>query len=213
MVTIEQKLSLFSKLLQQDIKAEIGDKIESMEKEYAEIISEHKRRADKDADDIIEHARKKGEIKRLELLSKAKMQTKKETMLTKEKYIGVFMEHLKARVLDFKATPEYKKFLKSSMNKLDDLKSYDTNFVLYMTKEDQAQYGEYVLSQLEATGMSKEKFTPAVKDESMIGGIILDSPLKNLRIDLSIATLIEDHRDEIVELLFQAIGEVGGLDE
>ena len=213
MVTIEQKLSLFSKLLQQDIKAEIGEKIEGMEKEYAEIMSEHKRKVDKDADDIIENARKKGEIKRLELMSKAKMQTKKQTMLTKEKYIGVFMEHLKARVVAFKATPEYKKFLGNSMSKLDDLRSYDTDIVLYMTKEDQAQYGEYVLTQLEATGISRDKFTPAVKEDSMIGGIILDSPLKNLRIDLSIATLMDDHRDEIVEMLFQAIGEVGGLDE
>lgn len=213
MVTIEQKLSLFSKLLQQDIKAEIGEKIEGMEKEYAEIMSEHKRKVDKDADDIIENARKKGEIKRLELISKAKMQTKKQTMLTKEKYIGVFMEHLKARVVAFKTTPEYKKFLENSMSKLDDLRSYDTDFVLYMTKEDQAQYGEYVLTQLEATGISRDKFTPAVKEDSMIGGIILDSPLKKLRIDLSIATLIDDHRDEIVEMLFQAIGEVGGLDE
>ena len=123
------------------------------------------------------------------------------------------MEHLKARVVAFKATPEYKKFLGNSMSKLDDLRSYDTDFVLYMTKEDQAQYGEYVLTQLEATGISRDKFTPAVKEDSMIGGIILDSPLKNLRIDLSIATLMDDHRDEIVEMLFQAIGEVGGLDE
>ncbi|MEG1147242.1 MAG: hypothetical protein RSD98_01455, partial [Niameybacter sp.] len=110
MVTIEQKLSLFSKLLQQDIKTEIGDKIESMEKEYEEIMLEHKRKVDKDADDIVEHARKKGEIKRLELISKAKMQTKKQTMFTKEKYIGVFMEHLKARIGVFKRTTEYKAY-------------------------------------------------------------------------------------------------------
>ena len=70
MVTIEQKLSLFSKLLQQDIKTEIGEKIEAMEKEYEEIMAEHKRKVD---NDIIEHSRKKAEIKRLDLISKAKM--------------------------------------------------------------------------------------------------------------------------------------------
>ena len=59
MVTIEQKLSLFSKLLQQDIKTEIGEKIEAMEKEYEVIMAEQKRKVDKDADDIIEHERKK----------------------------------------------------------------------------------------------------------------------------------------------------------
>ena len=213
MVTIEQKLSLFSKLLQQDIKAEIGNKIESMEKEYAEIMSEHKRKVDREADDITERARKKGEIKRLEILSKAKMQTKKQSMLTKEKYIGVFIDHLKEKVVAFKGTPEYKNYLKHVVSKLDNLQSYDTEFVVYMTEEDKQMYGEFVLEEIAASGISKDRLSLAVKDESMIGGIILDSPVKSLRIDLSISVLLEDHRDEIVEALFQAIGEVGGLDE
>ncbi|MEF9960217.1 MAG: V-type ATP synthase subunit E family protein [Niameybacter sp.] len=213
MVTIEQKLSLFSKLLQQDIKTEIGDKIESMEKEYEEIMLEHKRKVDKDADDIVEHARKKGEIKRLELISKAKMQTKKQTMFTKEKYIGVFMEHLKARIGVFKRTTEYKAYLTYITSKVEDLQSYHTDFVVYMTQEDHTQYGDYILEQLTSTGVAKERLSLAVRDDSMLGGIVLDSPVKNLRIDLSIAAVIEDHRDEIVEQLFQAIGEVGGLDE
>lgn len=213
MVTIEQKLSLFSKLLQQDIKTEIGEKIEGMEKEYDEIMSEHKRKVDKMADDIVENARKKGEIKRLELISKAKMQTKKESMVAKEKYIGVFIEHLKERIASFKSTPKYKDYLKHIISTLDNLKSYETDFIVHMTKEDNEMYGEYVLDTIVQGGISKDRLRLAVKDESMIGGIILDSPEKNLRIDLSISTVIEDHKDEIVEGLFNAIGEVGGLDE
>lgn len=213
MVTIEQKLSLFSKLLQQDIKTEIGDKIERMEKEYAQIISEHKRKIDKEADDITERARKKGEIKRLEVLSKAKMEAKKQTMLTKEKYIGIFIDHLKEKLVTFKTTPGYKAYLKQTMSKLENLQSYDTAFIIYMTEADTKMYGDFVLETIHETGISKDRLSLAVKDESMIGGIILDSPIKNLRIDLSISGLLEDHRDEIVEALFQAIGEVGGLDE
>lgn len=213
MVTIEQKLSLFSKLLQQDIKTEIGEKIEAMEKEYDEIMSEHKRKVDKTAEDIIEHARKKGEMKRLELISKAKMQTKKESMVAKEKYIGVFIEHLKERIVSFKSTPKYKDYLKHIISTLDNLNSYETDFIVYMTTEDKEMYGEYVLDTIVQGGISKDRLRLAVKEESMIGGIILDSPEKNLRIDLSISTVIEDHKDEIVEGIFNAIGEVGGLDE
>ena len=213
MVTIEQKLSLFSKLLQQDIKTEIGEKIEGMEKEYDEIMSEHKRKVDKTADDIIEHARKKGEMKRLELISKAKMQTKKESMVAKEKYIGVFIEHLKERIASFKKTSEYKDYLKHMTGTLENLDSYKTDFIVYMTEDDKEMYGEYVLDIIVQGGVSKEKLRLGIKDENMIGGIILDSPEKNLRIDLSISTVIEDHKDEIVEGIFNAIGEVGGLDE
>lgn len=213
MVTIEQKLSLFSKLLQQDIKTEIGEKIEGMEKEYDEIMSEHKRKVDKKADDIIEHARKKGEMKRLELISKAKMQTKKESMVAKEKYIGVFIEHLKERITSFKKTSEYKDYLRHMIGTLENLDSYKTDFIVYMTEDDKEMYGEYVLDIIAQGGISKDKLRLGIKEENMIGGIILDSPEKNLRIDLSISTVIEDHKDEIVEGIFNAIGEVGGLDE
>ena len=129
MVTIEQKLSLFSKLLQQDIKTEIGEKIEAMEKEYEVIMAEQKRKVDKDADDIIEHARKKAEIKRLELISKAKMKTKKESMIAKEKYIGVFIEHLKVRIMAFKETSSYKEYLERMIGTLEHLAAYDTDFI------------------------------------------------------------------------------------
>lgn len=213
MVTIEQKLSLFSKLLQQDIKTEIGEKIEAMEKEYEALMAEHKRKVDRDADDIIEHARKKAEIKRLELISKAKMKTKKESMIAKEKYIGVFIEHLKERIRHFKEAPGYKVYLDSIMATLEHLATYDTDFIVYMTADDQEKYGEYVLDQIALGGIPKERLHLEIKDESMLGGIILDSPVKNLRIDLSISTVIEDHKDEIVQQLFNAIGEVGGLDE
>lgn len=213
MVTIEQKLSLFSKLLQQDIKTEIGEKIEAMEKEYEVIMAEQKRKVDKDADDIIEHARKKAEIKRLELISKAKMKTKKESMIAKEKYIGVFIEHLKVRIMAFKETPSYKEYLERMIGALEHLAAYDTDFIVYMTAKDLEKYGEYVLDQIALGGIAKERLHLETKDESMIGGLILDSPKKNLRIDLSIYTVIEDHKDEIVEQLFNAIGEVGGLDE
>lgn len=213
MVTIEQKLSLFSKLLQQDIKTEIGEKIEGMEKEYDVVMLDHKRKVDNDANDIIEHARKKGEIKRLELISKAKMQTKKESMIAKEKYIGVFIEHLKERIEVFKDTDQYKAYLSHSIKTLDRLKSYETDFIVYMTESDKDKYGEYVLEQITQGGISRDRLSLEVKEESMIGGIILDSPEKNLRIDLSINAVIEDHKDEIVEEIFNAIGEVGGLDE
>ncbi|MEG1149170.1 MAG: hypothetical protein RSD98_11315, partial [Niameybacter sp.] len=110
-------------------------------------------------------------------------------------------------------TKEYKAYLTYITSKVEDLQSYHTDFVVYMTQEDHTQYGDYILEQLTSTGVAKERLSLAVRDDSMLGGIVLDSPVKNLRIDLSIAAVIEDHRDEIVEQLFQAIGEVGGLDE
>ena len=47
MVTIEQKLTLFSKLLNQDIKEEMDEKFAQLEKEFERKIAENKFAVDK----------------------------------------------------------------------------------------------------------------------------------------------------------------------
>ena len=72
MVTIEQKLTLFSKLLHQDIKEETDQKFYELEKEYEKISAESKICTDKEAAQIIEQAKRRAESKQIELISKGK---------------------------------------------------------------------------------------------------------------------------------------------
>ena len=53
MVTIEQKLTLFSKLLNQDIKEEMDEKFAELEKEFEKKIAENKFAVDKEATEIL----------------------------------------------------------------------------------------------------------------------------------------------------------------
>ncbi|MGL4799802.1 MAG: V-type ATP synthase subunit E [Cellulosilyticaceae bacterium] len=212
MVTLEQKLALFSKLLQQDVNTEIGEKIQNMEKQYEEIVQEHKRKVDREARHIAERAEKKGEEKRLELMSKAKMQTKMQSMYVKEKYIGIFITKLEEKFRAFSQTPEYKGYLEKLLHDLDGLGT-DNVFNIYMTKVDGEQYGEMVKGYLVGAGFNEAHLHLQEKSDAMLGGFILENPMKNLRIDLSVATLIQDHKEEIIHTIFAAIGEVGESNE
>ena len=66
MVTIEQKLTLFSKLLNQDIKEEMDEKFAELEKEFEKKIAENKFAVDKEATEIVEQARRRAETKKVE---------------------------------------------------------------------------------------------------------------------------------------------------
>lgn len=212
MVTLEQKLSLFSKLLQQDVQNEIGEKIENLEKEYEGIRQEHKRQVDKEARHIIERAEKKGEEKRLELISKARMQSKKQSVSAKEKYIEIFLKQLKERFKAFTATKDYELYLTGLIQNLKTLNPEDM-YTLYLTPADYENYGDFMKQELKRIGLDLAHYQFVADGPELLGGFILDEKSKNIRIDLSVNALIEDQKDDIVARIFAAIGEVGEANE
>ena len=65
MVTIEQKLTVFSKLLNQDIKEEMDEKFAQLDREYEKRLAESKFEVDRRAAEIVDQARKCAEIKNI----------------------------------------------------------------------------------------------------------------------------------------------------
>lgn len=213
MVTIEQKLSLFSKLLQQDIKDEIGGKLALIEEEYQAKQRLHNEEVDKEARLIVDKAIKRANIKKVEMTSKAKMQTKKQMMLSKEQCVNKCMEKLQNRVVGFVKTKEYQAYLLSGIDAIQALGKVQEQTVIYMTLEDIERYKDLVADRVAQMGIGKDYLRIEVCQTPIIGGIILEVPKENIRMDLSIATLIQDHKSLIVQRVFEAIGQVGEIGE
>lgn len=209
MVTIEQKLSLFSKLLQQDVKNDTIEKLELLDKEYEEKLVEHKALVDAESEVFIEEALKKAKIKRIETISKAKMDSKKHTMAAKEQKIDVFINKLKEKCREFVQTKDYEEYLKVQINRCKALKDDEDEYLVGMTHIDCDKYGNQVIEGLVEMGIRKERLVLTEKDDSIIGGFVLEVPKKNIRIDLSISAMLEEHKDTIVEKIFAAMEEDG----
>lgn len=213
MVTIEQKLSLFSKLVQQDIKNEINGKMSLIEEEYNQKQKEHNEAVDKEAKLMVDKAIKKAEIKRTELVSKAKMLAKKQIMSTKEQCVNQCIQRLKERTLEFVKSDSYESYLMSITESLKEVSNTQSQAIIYVTENDCAKYQGKILDKLEVLGMDKNNVQIKAYNNAIIGGIILEITEESIRMDLSIATLIEDHRALIVEQVFEAIEQVGGVSE
>lgn len=213
MVTIEQKLTLFSKLLNQDIKEEVDKKFSELEKEYEKRIAENKFAIDKEASEIVEQARRRAEIKKVELLSKGKLASKKDMMMMKEQLITRFMNALEEKIKIFTATNDYRVYLNQIIQELKSLKSWENDLVVYLTKSDYEHNKEFIKEALTGIGLKADKLSFEVAEEDILGGLVIKDLIFSTRIDESIRALLEEEKSQIIERISLAIGEAGELHE
>ncbi|MEG0013288.1 MAG: V-type ATP synthase subunit E family protein [Cellulosilyticaceae bacterium] len=213
MVTIEQKLSLFSKLLQQDIKDEISGKLALIEEEYKQKQIEHNEIVDKEARLMVDRAIKKAELKRTEMVSKAKMQAKKQAMTSKDKCVNLCMIQLKEHINKFIKSDAYEAYLLKVIDNIRNLGEIKNQIIIHMTKEDIQRYKEQVSSYLESLEIESSKVVIEACETPILGGVIVEIPSENIRMDLSIMTMLEDSKSYIVEQVFEAIEQVGEASE
>lgn len=213
MVTIEQKLTLFSKLLNQDLKEEIEKKSAELESEYGKILMAHKEEIDREALEIVEQAKRRAETKKLELISKGKMSSKKEAMLVKEKYINRFIKALEAKVDAFTLTTDYEAYLVREVASLIELKGYENNLEVYVTNRDFERHQGLIKKELIALGINEEMIDFKRCEMPILGGFIIQDPIMNMRIDGSMKSAIEDAKGQIVELITTKLEGVGDTNE
>lgn len=209
MVTIEQKLTLFSKLLNQDIKEENEKKMSELEAEYERRMAENKFAVDQEAANIIEQARRRGELKKVELISKGKLCSKKEMLLIKEALVTRFMAALESKVEAFTQTEDYKVYLESIIKGLGSLRGHEDHLEVYLTPADYDRYQGLIKENLAKIGLKVESLTFKVSTQEMLGGLVIKDTILNTRMDESIRELINEKKDEIIEKISIAIRKVG----
>lgn len=209
MATIEQKLTLFSKLLNQDIREEANEKLLALDKEYEKLMAENKFETDKQANEIVEQARKQAELKKVERISKGRMASKKEMMLIKEELVSHFMVQLDEKVKVFTKKPAYKDYLLKVIAGLNGLKDYENGLIVYLTEEDLKGNIEWIKKALCDAGIKGDSLSFEAAQEDILGGLIIKDPVLNMRVDESIRTMIGEAQEEIVEKISVAIEEAG----
>ena len=203
MVTIEQKLSLFSKLLHRTMTEKFTEEMEALKKEYDEKICMSNEAVDREAAETVNKAVKKAEAERVELLSRARISMKRESMAVKDKYCGILMSHLKDEIEKFILSDRYEAYLINLVNELLGEKQLSDNLIIYMKSGDMAKYGDVVKQEL----LKNRKWNIAFSEigDYIIGGLIAEDPVGHIRVNLSVEALLEDNRTYIMQVLFQAI--------
>jgi V/A-type H+-transporting ATPase subunit E len=212
MVTIEQKLSLFSKLLQQDIKNENARQIEEIDALYAEKIKAFREEVDQKVANLEAQARKKVEKEVAERLSRTKMETKRHILSAKEKCVQKFLEQLKKRVEDFKTTPKYQDFLAEATQNCVAFKASNHMLNLILDENEMQETGAFLTASLKKIGIPEARLKVVPAKYYLLGGFIIEDEVEKTRMDFSIANLIDAYKERIAEEVLTAVErEVSGV--
>lgn len=204
MVTIEQKLTLFYKLIAQSMDIELKEKLKNIEDIYSVKVEQSKKEVDKEAELIEERAKKKCEARKTESISKSKVIIKRDIMILKEKYFNEFMIELKQMLKEFVDSENYQKYLLQIVSKLsDELKEYENcNLVVILNNKDKDKYIDILNNCF--SKYENIKSTNFKTNNNIIGGLILE--VENTKIDLSIDSVLEENKTYIMQSVFESIG-------
>ena len=211
MITIEEKIKLFYKLLNQSMDIHLAEDLNELENSYEFKLEKLKNNVDKEAKEIEEKALKRSEIKRAESISKSKVIIKKDIMALKEKHYYIFMDKFKNILKEFVNSNEYESYLSKIISKLSDgIKNYkDSDLVLYVTNKDNDKYGDFIKNELN----KNNNYNVILKTtENIIGGIIAEFTEKNIKVDMSIDAVLGDNKTYIMQTIFETL-EAGDIND
>ncbi len=210
MVTIEQKLAMFSNLLHRSMNEKFLDEMDKLRKSYEICHRDNKAEVNRQAEEILNQAYKKAEAEKTEMISKIKISTKKEFMAAREKLFNSMMERLMDKICIFIRSAEYEEYLFSLVKKLIDEDPGTGSLIIYLTGTDHEKYSEALKTKFPI--VRQKELIMKVADDSIIGGLIAENQSLNIRMNLSIKALLEDNRSFMMETLFKALeaGEADG---
>jgi V/A-type H+-transporting ATPase subunit E len=205
MVTIEQKIILFSRLIYQLMNANFKEVLQDLESEYDKKFEDNKNYIDLQVKKIVNNAHKKRDLEVSKIQGTLKMNEKKDYMLQKEKCYEKFMDKLKTYIYEYIKSESYKDYLLRLINDIG-LKYTDMSDIsLYLTKEDYDKYSDLLSKELQKIGYKENDYKIAILKNSMIGGFVIEDNINKIRIDLSIKSLLDDNKEYIMKILFEAL--------
>jgi len=205
MVTIEQKLLLFNKLLKQSMNEKFQVDLKELDNQFAIKLKKNKEEVDREAKEIEDKARKKAEAKKVESESKSKILFKKQIISMKEKYYEAFIIDFKKKLVEFTLSKEYESFLletlKNSYREIEDYNNYE--LLIYATQNDIDKYSDVLKQEiLRDKSFNKIVFKP---NNNILGGLIIEVTEMNFKIDMTIDAILEVNKTYIIQTVFETL--------
>lgn len=202
MVTIEQKLALFSKLMQQDISDNLQEGRQQIESEYKQKKIQKEKQVKEQAKNYVNDHKKIIDTKITQYKAKEKINSKKEVMKTKEECINIVYEELKDKINSYTDTSEYQNWLKNKLQSIKPLLiNTEESAKIYLTQKDLKNQKDALLTVLPEN--SSIEFETNNKIE--LGGLILRIESSNMQIDLSLDSILNNKSEEISQVVISAI--------
>lgn len=207
MITIDDKLETFYKLVFKEEEAKSKKILEELEKNNKKVIEEKKIELEEKKQETIKRKKNLGKIQKNEMVSKATQDNRRKILSKSEELLEDVIESLKERSEEFTKSKDYQNYILGKIEKLiKDLE--EKEIIISLTDKDKVKLQDSIIKIGEDNNKSI-LFNEAKKD--IIGGFILSDQKKTYNLDNSFKTIIEQNRYAIGKRLHLSLGEAGDL--
>jgi V/A-type H+-transporting ATPase subunit E len=197
--TIEDKISLFTKVVIERIELDFQQKqkklVEYYENRKTEMIKENEERKG----NVVTRATKDAESKKQQIILKTRSAMHLAVLKKKQEFAERIMDEVKKRTKAFIGTAEYVEFLKEAIKQVLSKFSND-QFVSFSFSRDDIENKREVILQTIKSFRNEATYKIEVVD-NLIGGVFVESGDGRLEIDLTINTILEESNKQAGEIL------------
>ena len=194
MTTIEDKISLFSKIIYDKVNKEKQERLEAFNIEAEKRVNMEKEKIDELRQNLKKEVAKKSNIKANRIVAKERLNKQRELLSLKDKLIYEALEDVRKKLIEFVSLTDYKPhFLTMIQNALKGINK--GNYYLIILKRDHEKF------QTEITNIINEyvdgKIEIKISEEDFIGGHILKDVEGKFKIDNSIYSKLQESKEII----------------
>lgn len=194
MTTIEDKISLFSKIIYDKVNEEKEEKLKAFNDEAQKKINAERGKIEEFRRNIKREVIKKSNIKANEIVAREKLNKQREVLTLKDKLIKDALEEVCQKLEAFVSTEEYKQYFLNTLE--NTLKGIDAGsyYIILISKDYEKFKGE-----IEAiyNKYPDRKVEIKISEEDFMGGIVLKDKEGKFKIDNSIYSKIEESKEII----------------
>jgi len=204
--SIEDKISLFTKVIVERIELDFQQKKKKLVKYYESQRSTIIKDNEKRKKEAIASATKDAITKKQQMILRSRSAMHLEVLKKKQEFIERIIEEVKKKTRTFTATAEYIEFLKEAIKQVLSRFS-DDQFVNFSFSSDDIKNNQKVI--LRTIKSFRDEDTYKIEaDNSLIGGVFIKSSDGRLEIDFTVNNIMEDSKKLIGEYLSSWLNEV-----
>jgi V/A-type H+-transporting ATPase subunit E len=204
--SIEDKISLFTKVIVERIELDFQQKKKKLVKYYESQRSTIIKDNEKRKKEAIESATKDAVTKKQQMILRSRSAIHLEVLRKKQEFIESIMEEVKKKTKTFTSMAEYIEFLKEAIKQVLSRFS-DDQFVNFSFSSDDIKNNQKVI--LSTIKSFRDEDTYKIEaNNSLMGGVFVKSGDGRLEIDFTVNNIMEDSKKLIGEYLSSWLNEV-----
>lgn len=206
MITVNDKLKLFTKRIIDRQQEAYDDKVDALESKMVEELKERKQMLEKDRKKY-EQSLLKGVVnEKAQRLSNARSEQKRRLLLKRKEMIDELLDGVRDYTTAFVDSENYLEYLNQIIEKNIEMIKGLGSFVLFVSEKDYAKKAE-IQALFKAHELSCLATQPLKK--RMIGGFILVREDRTSRLDFTLDAVIEDNKKYMGQLIYNMLEEAG----